>query len=75
MSVNSKKAPNATNSFGNSKLRLKIMVKNSKLTEQGPDLAHLTMEQQDSDRKRAYQEHKLDSLTARLRSGDRTAAA
>ncbi len=50
------------------------MEKKANFTEQGFELAHLINVQQNPDRNQEYQRQKRDSLAARLRSGDRTAA-
>ncbi len=51
------------------------MGKKVKLREQKVGLAHLTSEQQDLDRRNEHSDQRRDSLAARLRAGDRTAAA
>jgi RNA polymerase sigma-70 factor (ECF subfamily) len=51
------------------------MSKKIKFTEQAAEIAHLINVQQDPDRNRENQEHKMDLLASRLRSGDRAAAA
>ena len=51
------------------------MGKKVKLTEQKVGFAHLRSEQQDIDRRNEHSDQRRDSLAARLRAGDRTAAA
>jgi len=51
------------------------MEKKAKLAEQKADLAYLTSEQQNLDRKKKHSDQGRDSLAARLRAGDRAAAA
>ena len=51
------------------------MEKNTKSTEQKVGLAHLRGEQDDAAKREERLEERRDSLTARLRTGDRSAAA
>lgn len=51
------------------------MGKKAKLTEQKVGLAHLTSGQQNLDRRNEHSDQERDSLAARLRAGDRAAAA
>ena len=52
-----------------------MVEKKAKLTEQKGDLAHLINEQRSSDKTQEHLGQRRDSLAARLRAGDRTAAA
>jgi RNA polymerase sigma-70 factor (ECF subfamily) len=51
------------------------MKEKTKLAEQKPDVAYLTNEQRDAGANKEFLSQRRDSLHARLRAGDRTAAA